>query len=753
MCRYLVLIAAMCLGCFTPGDKAPRSDRPAPDGNTFQSDMNGVLRPTFVADTVLTQMDAVDVASSANEFRGVSFNMASGAMPQITVVGQPETAYRAFIYGPQTEQGLWGQSLYEASGVNTIVIADWMAEESGHYLLLALPTMRQSFEYSVSVVCDGCEVDRCELDDPCNSYCPQGRAIDASSGCTTCECAGASCVTEGCSVDNELCVFRCGEGSCAAGQMCNLGRCENRGCDMECGADEACFEGRCELASYECAAETVICEESCPPLRAPVCAEVDGRLRTVPNRCLAECLESTSIMPGPCQPAGCEESSECADGEQCRSGMCVPGEACGCDPNVEAPVCGEKMGQRKTFRNTCEMTCEGYSLEYEGTCIDVPQCETSLDCRGSERCIPLPDSRVAGNEARCRESSDSNGCVRACIGRQRCRMNGDCSAESHCVLQGEEGLCMPTCSPNSVESSCVYGEKCVTSLVDPASDATGLCLTKCGEGTPCTGSMTCSNLENVCLKCDACEFSTEAPICLDQRLYSNGCEMLCEAVFSIGSAATVRTPVQAEMCNGLDDNCNGQIDEELEQTCETGSARCRAGRQTCSDGAWGPCELVPIDVIEQCNGLDDDCDGEIDEAPVLLQAGQTDCTAPSSDCRACSEDWTPVCTERGIAPNECFAECEGLSIKPMSDCGLRQAPITRCSSNDDCMKSRCVRGEQSVCGGSELQLLCVEYTATGACFELSGTCACNRNLGTCGFQPTAETFDCVEERPMLSQDL
>lgn len=749
MGKFLLVLSMIFLGCFAPKENGPDLEKPAPDGNTFESDANGVLRPTFVVQSVAMDMQAVEVVVQTNEFRGVSFDMAAGSVPKITVVGELDVAYRAFIYGPQTEQGLWGRVLYEASGINTRMIEDWVAETDGQYLLLAVPNQRRTFEYSVAITCNDCGRSSCALETPCNTYCPQGRAIDSSSGCTTCECAGASCVTEGCSVDNEVCVFKCGEGSCAAGQTCNAGRCENQGCAVECGADEACFQGMCALARYECAAQTTLCEESCPPLRDPVCAEVDGRQRTVPNQCLAECLDSTNIVAGPCQPTGCQSSSECAAGEDCRSGMCVVDPACGCDPSVQAPVCGEKMGQRKTFRNECEMLCQGFTLEYPGSCVDVPRCESSLDCRGSERCIALPNVRVMGNEERCSESPAGQSCIRGCIPRQRCHMDQECGEESVCLSQGEEGLCMPRC--NLEDAVCERGEKCVTSFFDPTDESTGICLTACDVDGACSGVGTCSAVEAVCLQCDHCEFNPEEPICVDQIRYDNGCEMLCGAPLSLSSTTPEITSVGPELCNGIDDNCNGEIDENLSQTCSTGVARCEQGRQTCSGGQWGPCELVPVDVIERCNDIDDDCDGEVDEAPVLLEAGQVDCTAPL-DCRTCPQDWSPVCTDRGIAPNECFATCEGLQIKPIMECGLRAPPTTRCESDDDCMKSRCVRTGQAVCAGFELQQTCVQYTNIGGCFERSGRCGCNRELGTCGFDATVETFDCIEESRVVPRE-
>jgi len=68
-----------------------------------------------------------------------------------------------------------------------------------------------------------------------------------------------------------------------------------------------------------------------------------------------------------------------------------------------------------------------------------------------------------------------------------------------------------------------------------------------------------------------------------------------------------------ESCNGLDDNCNGKIDESLPATAcyitnEYGSCK---GAELCKDGT--PICTGKEPSGEVCDGVDNDCNGKIDE--------------------------------------------------------------------------------------------------------------------------------------------
>lgn len=77
-------------------------------------------------------------------------------------------------------------------------------------------------------------------------------------------------------------------------------------------------------------------------------------------------------------------------------------------------------------------------------------------------------------------------------------------------------------------------------------------------------------------------------------------------------------PGADEVCDGVDRDCDGRV---LRCDCEGSGTRpctqltgvCSGGVQTCRDGLWSACEGVPVPRPEECDGGDDDCDGVVDE--------------------------------------------------------------------------------------------------------------------------------------------
>ncbi len=101
----------------------------------------------------------------------------------------------------------------------------------------------------------------------------------------------------------------------------------------------------------------------------------------------------------------------------------------------------------------------------------------------------------------------------------------------------------------------------------------------------------------------------------------------------VGDACDPCVPV-AEICNGADDDCDGEVDEGepgAGVACDSGDAgECAAGESACVGGAVA-CLPLREAGVEACDGLDNDCDGATDEG---LPAGEACDTGEPGACGA-----------------------------------------------------------------------------------------------------------------------
>ncbi|PJC36801.1 hypothetical protein CO046_03875 [Candidatus Peregrinibacteria bacterium CG_4_9_14_0_2_um_filter_53_11] len=142
---------------------------------------------------------------------------------------------------------------------------------------------------------------------------------------------------------------------------------------------------------------------------------------------------------------------------------------------------------------------------------------------------------------------------------------------------------------------------------------------------------------------------------------------------------TAPTP-SVERCNGLDDDCDGSIDEDLSRSCY---GSCGAGRQNCSNGSWEAC-VTRTPQEEVCNGDDDNCNGQIDEN--LRRTVQQPCGEQHLSCRngswvASNEPPSPRAESCNGRDDDCDGQIDEGVTNACGSCGV--PPLEVCNGRDD----------------------------------------------------------------------
>ena len=130
-------------------------------------------------------------------------------------------------------------------------------------------------------------------------------------------------------------------------------------------------------------------------------------------------------------------------------------------------------------------------------------------------------------------------------------------------------------------------------------------------------------------------------------------------------------PGRTEECNGIDDNCNGLIDENFPDTDDDSLADCldveecdgldNDGDGAIDEGFDSDGDGVPdCPASELCDGVDNDGDGDIDEGYDLDGDGYTSCGSDSTpaDCNDDDETIFPGGVE--VAEDLFDNDCDGL---------------------------------------------------------------------------------------------
>jgi len=308
----------------------------------------------------------------------------------------------------------------------------------------------------------------------------------------------------------------------------------------------------------------------------------------------------------------------------------------------------------------------------EQQCIESWSCTQWSDCIDNQQTRSCTDVNACGTILN--KPSEVNSCsIEECVEEWDCTVFGDCECVGGCkeVYQGNN----PPCLTITNKQDCINYGDCYW------------------EEQVCEQTRTCEDL-------NMCDTSENKPNLVQ------ACEPDCNPI--------------TEVCDGLDNDCDGEIDEdnvcgictegETKQCGVSDLGECSYGTQTCTDGQWNDCvgNVNPVD--EVCDGLDNDCDNNIDEGVLNSCVNYDDCTVyqtceeclapPYESCNGIDDDCNGVVDE-GVT-NSCvdyttcllYNSCDSCDSEPDEICdGLDN----NCDGTTDegCV---CTTGQTQECG-------------------------------------------------------
>ncbi|MEW5741161.1 MAG: hypothetical protein AB1938_19720, partial [Myxococcota bacterium] len=319
------------------------------------------------------------------------------------------------------------------------------------------------------------------------------------------------------------------------------------------------------------------------------------------------------------------------------------GEACASDDSCETGLCDAAPG----FQAVCVRKCSG-------------------GCQPDEVCVQLTPHRFS-----CQVDQR-----KLC---QPCEIDSDCPYPSDkCIVVNGEKVCGRDCA---FDQSCPSGYECLN-----ARGTDG--LPKVQQCSPMNASCACLARGDLM---QPCESTNQFGTCRGVKT----CDLVSNSV-----TCDARTPAE-DVCNGADDDCDGQVDEgAMPVTCGVGA--CERSVSSCADGGAATC-TPGQPIAELCNNVDDDCDGNVDNG-FPIDNDVNNCGGCGVRCSL--PHATPTCAMRTCRVASCDPGWDNCDAMDPNGCETDlTSPMSCGACGNACMRpnatAACVMGQcQYTCQGN-----------------------------------------------------
>ncbi len=434
-------------------------------------------------------------------------------------------------------------------------------------------------------------------------------------------------------------------------------------------------------------------------------------------------------------------------------------------------------------------TTDGNSSEIAPNEVSVDA--GNLSCPGGPSC-PCNKNDACDNGI-CLDTANGKKCAVVCAGETGCAQGSTCKP-----FGGNDSIfvCVSNyvtlCSPCQTAADCIFNNV-VAACLDYGTQGK-FCGGACNQDGDCPSDYACATIQDGGKQVQQCKRKADASgvIACSCSLWgtASGHSTTCQITNDKGScdgkrtceasglgACVGKTPTE-EICNALDDNCDGKVDNlPLTAKCtikayNAGSgiacltdSDCKVKGESCdnnackillgacpgtpscaSNGAF-LCLGAPMPKAEVCNGSDDDCDGLIDEdfgvtgldgvkAGVGDACGTGVCAGGSVQCATLAQ---AVCSTESKAKTEV---CDGND----NDCDGK-IDNSACDDKDACTADTCDAVAAACSHTPSVDCDDKNQCTTDTCAAKSGECTHATYVGSCSDGDACTTGDACAENP------
>jgi hypothetical protein len=259
----------------------------------------------------------------------------------------------------------------------------------------------------------------------------------------------------------------------------------------------------------------------------------------------------------------------------------------------------------------------------------------------------------------------------------KCSANGDCQS-GWCVEHMGQGVCTQTC-----QEECPQGWKCrQVGASDPdifficVSDHANLCK-------PCSLSGDCKSpggAADVCIR-----YGDEGSFCGGTCASDEECPwgFACQQAETVDGVLLAQCVSEAGLCPCTGTSVTRGLNTPCTRSNEFGAC---AGKRVCTADGLSPCD-APVPAAETCNGLDDDCDEDVDE-PAEVGGDYVNLCHDGNDCTVDVCGGAGGCTHEILDSGECM-DGDACTVGDHCSAGQCMGNPVLCDDKNPCTDDSC----------------------------------------------------------------